>query len=630
MAVSAPRVGPFPGNVPARLLLLGLAAAVAVGGSYLVIAGNPLNRNQQAPTYQTAQVSQGNLQVTVAATGPITNPASVPLSFKSSGKLAEVDVSVGQHVTAGQALAKLDTTDLQIAVDQAKAALVQQQASLATTTAGVTPEQQALTQAQVDAAQTSLDNAQKALASTQQNSAATIAASQGDVTTAQTSLANAQKALQNTQDQAAGALQADQTALMNAQQAYQDQFKTFHGNWDSVQAAIAQQQTAVDNAQKALDDSKASPGRIAALDRPGEPGRRRLSADGARRTQERAGQPVERAAADRSGGQSDAVAVQNAQRNLSAAQTVGEQRRGCRLGQQQRGFQAGQRLTAEPDFHGRQRGRQPGAAGPHQHPEQPDAGQRPGVGADRPERAEHGAGGSCVRPGEEPGRTAVGSAASHHRGKLAEDDAATATVELAKNQQTLLQSQQQVNQAQNSLDSAKASLQSTLAQNQQGLQSAKASLDQALNSRSRHRTPSTTTRSSRPARCNRHRASVDQASSQLNNAQATLQSTMASQASTLQNAQNTVAQNQSALKTQLATASQTLAPPTQATIDAANAQVANAQSGLQTALNNLQAATLVAPTDGTVAIAQRRRWAVARRWSDERVVDDHIVGVELQ
>src|SRR6266536_1894080 len=123
MAITSPRARPWtPGGVPTRLLLFGLAAAVAAAGSYVVIAGNPLTRGRETPTYQTAQVSQGNVQLTVAATGPITNPASVPLSFKSSGKLADVDVAVGQQVKAGQTLALLDTTDLQIAVDQAQGA----------------------------------------------------------------------------------------------------------------------------------------------------------------------------------------------------------------------------------------------------------------------------------------------------------------------------------------------------------------------------------------------------------------------------------------------------------------------------------------------------------------------------
>lgn len=48
----------------------------------------------------TAPPTLGNLQLTVTATGPITTPASVPLRFPSSGKLTELDVSVGQ-VTIG-------------------------------------------------------------------------------------------------------------------------------------------------------------------------------------------------------------------------------------------------------------------------------------------------------------------------------------------------------------------------------------------------------------------------------------------------------------------------------------------------------------------------------------------------
>ena len=111
MAVSAPRSRPWsPGRVPTRLLLLGLAAVVAAGGTYVAIEGNPLTRNQQTVTYPTSAVKQGTLQVTVSATGPITNPSTIPLSFKSSGKLAQLMVGLGQQVAAGQVLAQMDTT----------------------------------------------------------------------------------------------------------------------------------------------------------------------------------------------------------------------------------------------------------------------------------------------------------------------------------------------------------------------------------------------------------------------------------------------------------------------------------------------------------------------------------------
>jgi multidrug efflux pump subunit AcrA (membrane-fusion protein) len=71
-----------------RLLLAGSALALVLGGGYIAVAGNPFARTSSAPTYQTAAVGAGTLQVTVGATGPITNPTSVPVSFKSAGKPA--------------------------------------------------------------------------------------------------------------------------------------------------------------------------------------------------------------------------------------------------------------------------------------------------------------------------------------------------------------------------------------------------------------------------------------------------------------------------------------------------------------------------------------------------------------
>ncbi|MBV9547191.1 MAG: biotin/lipoyl-binding protein, partial [Chloroflexi bacterium] len=142
--------------------MLGLAAAIALGGAYLVLA-NPVGRNQQAPTYDTAQVTQGNLQVTVSATGPITSPSNVPLSFKSSGILTELDVSVGQPVKAGQVLAREDTSDLEAQLAQAQSTFASQQANQAKVEAGVTPEQVAAARAQVNSAQTTVDSSQRSL-----------------------------------------------------------------------------------------------------------------------------------------------------------------------------------------------------------------------------------------------------------------------------------------------------------------------------------------------------------------------------------------------------------------------------------------------------------------------------------
>src|SRR5438309_1038506 len=204
LAIPRPRTGP-----PLRFLLAGLAAAVAVGGSYVAFFGNPLTNSQKTLTYPTSPVSTGTLQVTVAATGPVTNGSSVPLTFKSTGKLAEVDVTVGQQVKAGDVLARLDTSDLQTALDQDQLAVQNAQKVLDDANVSLAATQNAINQSnQSDAvslqnAQDTLTNAQVSLAATEQQIAATVQADQVAVRNAQSNLSTAQNALANAENVAA-------------------------------------------------------------------------------------------------------------------------------------------------------------------------------------------------------------------------------------------------------------------------------------------------------------------------------------------------------------------------------------------------------------------------------------------
>jgi multidrug efflux pump subunit AcrA (membrane-fusion protein) len=93
-------------------LLIGLAAAVALGGSYVAIAGNPLSRNQQAVTFDTAQVSQGSLQVTVSATGPVTNPSSSSSSSSSTTSSTSSAFIALSDLTSPQIAASVSEADI--------------------------------------------------------------------------------------------------------------------------------------------------------------------------------------------------------------------------------------------------------------------------------------------------------------------------------------------------------------------------------------------------------------------------------------------------------------------------------------------------------------------------------------
>ena len=95
-----------------------LLLVVLIGG-YVFAKG----ANVSPPSYQNQAVTQGDLALTINATGPVQSPATYNLVAASTGKIDAINVKVGQHVTRGQVLAQLDKTALQDAVNQAQASV---------------------------------------------------------------------------------------------------------------------------------------------------------------------------------------------------------------------------------------------------------------------------------------------------------------------------------------------------------------------------------------------------------------------------------------------------------------------------------------------------------------------------
>src|SRR5438477_571119 len=112
MALSAPRTRPLSlGRIPTRLLAIGLAAAVGLGGAYVAVEGNPLAARQQAVTFDTSAVTQGTLQTNGSATSAVAG--------------AQADVDSAQQALAGSQQAA------QSAQDQANPAFQSDQTTLA-------------------------------------------------------------------------------------------------------------------------------------------------------------------------------------------------------------------------------------------------------------------------------------------------------------------------------------------------------------------------------------------------------------------------------------------------------------------------------------------------------------------
>jgi HlyD family secretion protein len=137
-------------------IILGIVLVAAVAG---VIVWRTQGAQTPEGETRTATVERGTLLVAVSASGSVEPQSSVGLSFESPGRVAAVPVEVGDSVQAGDALAQLDTRQLELQVHQAQAASTAAKAQLAQIEAGPRPEEVAGAEADLRAAQAQVDNA---------------------------------------------------------------------------------------------------------------------------------------------------------------------------------------------------------------------------------------------------------------------------------------------------------------------------------------------------------------------------------------------------------------------------------------------------------------------------------------
>src|ERR1043165_8296438 len=153
---------------PGRIVALALGLGVIFGATRVVGAGQPAA--SAAP--RTATVTRGSVTQTVSVSGSVNASGQAKLQFKSSGRLANIMVGVGQSVSTGQALASLDTTDLQTALATAQQNLASAQASY-------------------EKAVLAGDDTRAQLADTQRQTATAIANAQANLTKIKTNYATA-------------------------------------------------------------------------------------------------------------------------------------------------------------------------------------------------------------------------------------------------------------------------------------------------------------------------------------------------------------------------------------------------------------------------------------------------------
>jgi HlyD family secretion protein len=161
----------------AWLVGLGLVAVLLVG----LIARDTVFAQPAAATIRTTTADRGTVASVVSGTGSLLPAGRMNVSFKQAGILTEVDVKVGDKVTTGQLLARIDSTAQQAALAQAQASLASAQANLQATQSPVTAAQVAQLQHQVNNAQQSYNDTVASVNATNQADAATVANDQAKV-----------------------------------------------------------------------------------------------------------------------------------------------------------------------------------------------------------------------------------------------------------------------------------------------------------------------------------------------------------------------------------------------------------------------------------------------------------------
>ena len=152
-----------------RLLIAIIVIVVMGAAGWFGLQGFQARRAALAevPSYETVTVERGSISSTVSATGSIEPEAEIALSFRASGRVEQVLVSVGQPVQAGQLLAQLDVTDAALALEQADVSLQISRAQLDKLEKPPSDSNIITAQANVTVAQASVASAQATLASAQ-------------------------------------------------------------------------------------------------------------------------------------------------------------------------------------------------------------------------------------------------------------------------------------------------------------------------------------------------------------------------------------------------------------------------------------------------------------------------------
>jgi HlyD family secretion protein len=146
----------LPAAVTVGLALIALSGWLGYQSATWPVAAAPTTPSTQV---KTVRVTRGDVRQILTVPGEVVTARQQQMGFPAGGRLAELTVRIGDTVTEGQVLARLETEPLALALAQAEADLEVKQTSLNKLQAGPSQEDLAAAIAAVQSAKTDLENA---------------------------------------------------------------------------------------------------------------------------------------------------------------------------------------------------------------------------------------------------------------------------------------------------------------------------------------------------------------------------------------------------------------------------------------------------------------------------------------
>ena len=117
-----------------KIFLIGTSVVIGIG----IIAGSTYLVSSRTQHFNTTKVEQKDITENITATGKVEALDNVSLAFDKSGSVANVNVKVGDNVSAGQVLGSLSSDELYASLEGAQADLKAEQEKLSQLQGGST------------------------------------------------------------------------------------------------------------------------------------------------------------------------------------------------------------------------------------------------------------------------------------------------------------------------------------------------------------------------------------------------------------------------------------------------------------------------------------------------------------